>query len=438
MTATAVERKSAPNDIERKVAEGATVTEAMAEVKAALDKTQRENADKWNQLAEIKAAFDKQAASAESAENAARQTRDEIKAVLDRIGPLEEAVRKGFRPGAGASSPVDLKSTVVSRFSEDKGLARLRAGEQSKARISFEELDTKSDLSQVEFKTITSAAGSGAALLQNERRPGIIEIPLRPLSIRDILPSRSTDAAAIEYVRESGFTNNAAMVAEGAAKPYSDIDFALQTVSVRTTAHLMKASVQILADAPGLASFAIRRGQGGLRIVEENQLLTGNGTGQNLTGLIPAATTFAHAGIPGGNASTQVDRIRWAALQVRKSFYAADTVVLNPHDWALIELLKDTQGAYLFSAFTQGAPRRLWGLNVVESDALAQGAFMVGNFSLAAEIADRQGITVDISTENVDDFEKNMVSVRVESRLALQIFRPASFVYGANLTGNLA
>lgn len=435
MTAIDVEYKGAPNDIERKVADGATVTEAVAEVKSALAAAQRENADKWNQVAEIKTALDRQAVSAESAENAAQQTREEIKAVLDRIGPLEEAVRKGFRPGA--SSPVDLKSAVVSRFADDAGLARLRAGDQKSARVTFEELDTKTDTSQFEFKAITSAGASAGALLQNERRAGIIEVPLRPLSIRDILPSRSTTAAAIEYVKEKQFTNSAATVAEGAAKPYSDLTFELLSVPVRTLAHLLKGSVQILDDAAGLASFAIRRGQGGLRIVEENQLLTGNGTGTNLAGLIPAASTFVHTGIPGGNASTQVDRIRWAALQVRKSFYAADTVVLNPHDWALIELLKDTQGSYLFSAFTQGAPRRLWGLTVVESDAIAQGTFMVGNFSLAAEIADRQGITVDISTENVDDFEKNMVSIRVESRLALQIFRPTAFVYGANLTGNL-
>lgn len=421
-------------EIERKTADGATLPEAVREVKDALADFQTKIGKKADDAYDLAQQAKSGSISKEAFENHSKETEAELKRLFGLIEPLEKAIREGGRPAGQKAAG----KTLAEQFAEHKGIQAVRDRNVTKARIELPGIDTKAVIDEREFKTITSAANSAGVLIQTERRPGIIEKPLRPLSIRDILPSRSTGSNAIEFVRENVFTNNAAPVAEGALKPSSDLTFALTTVNVRTLAHVMKASLQVLDDAAGLASYAINRGRGGLLLKEEDQLLTGDGTGQNLTGLVPNATAFVHTGIPNGNASQQVDRIRWAALQVRKNFFAADTVVLNPHDWAVIELLKDTQGNYLYSAFTSGTTPRLWGMTVVESDAIAQGSFLCGNFSLAAEIADRQGVTVDISTENEDDFVKNMATIRVESRLALQIFRPAAFVFSDKLTGNFA
>src|SRR5690606_4289030 len=98
--------------------------------------------------------------------------------------------------------------------------------------------------------------------------------------------------------------------------------------------------------------------------------------------------------LTGYTPTTLVDDIRVAKLQVRKALYPASGVVMNPEDWARIELLKDTQNAYLFSSVTTGATPRLWGLPVVTSDSMPAGSFLVGAFSLGAQIWDRMGMTV--------------------------------------------
>jgi HK97 family phage major capsid protein len=143
--------------------------------------------------------------------------------------------------------------------------------------------------------TITSlSSGDGGAgdLIVPQRIPGIIEQRFRKLRVRDLLPVGRTSSNSLEFVQESGFTNSAAPVAEGALKPESSISFDLQTAPVRTIAHYMIASVQILADVPQLQSFIDTRLRIGLAIEEEDQILSGDGTGQNLLGLIPQATDF--------------------------------------------------------------------------------------------------------------------------------------------------
>ena len=339
----------------------------------------------------------------------------EVKSAAERADRVDELLKRLNRPSGDAAEVKSVAELIDkhARFEEVKRLGR--------GKLHFE---------GQEAKTITSAGNSAGVTVRAERRAGVIEKPLRPLSIRDILSSSAISENSVEYVRENTFTNNAAMVAEGALKPESDLSFDLATGNVRTIAHWALASNQILADSAGLASFIENRLSQGLKIREEDQLLLGDGTGQNLTGLIPNATAYVNTNIPTGGSSTRVDKIRWAKLQVRKAFYAASAVVLNPEDWANIELLKSSENAYLFSAFASGADPRLWGLQVVESDAIPAGQFLVGAFNVAAEIRDRQQVTIDISTEDSDNFRRNMTTIRVEERLMLNIYRPASFVHG--------
>src|SRR5690606_12877801 len=112
-------------------------------------------------------------------------------------------------------------------------------------------------------------------------------------------------------------------------------------------AHLFKASRQVLEDAAQLASYIDKRARDGLADVEEAQLLNGNGTGQNLTGLIPNATQFDAALVKAGD--NKADIIRRAILHVRLAEYRADGIVMHPTDWADIEVLKETTGGYIWS-----------------------------------------------------------------------------------------
>ncbi|RRV80359.1 phage major capsid protein [Stutzerimonas stutzeri] len=277
---------------------------------------------------------------------------------------------------------------------------------------------------------ITSAPASGGALVGADRRPEIIMPPERRLTIRDLIAPGTTDSNAIEYVRETGFTNNAAAVAEGGAKPYSDLVFELVNAPVRTLAHLFKASRQILDDSSALQSYIDARARYGLLTVEEQQLLYGNGTGANLQGLMTLAETYA---APGGIVVTgeqRIDRLRLALLQAELSEFPADGIVLNPIDWAAIELTKDGEGRYIVGQPQEGTAARLWNRPVVATQAMQQDEFLTGAFRLGAQIFDRMDVEILISTENDKDFENNMVTIRAEERLAFAVYRPEAFVTG--------
>lgn len=284
----------------------------------------------------------------------------------------------------------------------------------------------------LELKNITSAAASAGDGIWSFRDPELVTDPYRPRMLRSLIPTVPVASNLIEWVRTNVRTNNADMVSETGLKPKSELTYDRKETPVRKIAHYFKTSSEVLADFARLRAEIDNEGFEMLRQVEEDQLMSGDGTGVNLLGLIPQATAYNPALTQSGD--TQVDVIRRAILQVRQSFYGATGIVINPQDWAAIELLKDTQGSYLFSIPTTGAPARLWGLPVVESDALPAGEFMVGAFATAATIFDRMQAAVFLSTENEDDFIKNMVSVMFEERLALAVKRPLAFVHG-NLSG---
>ena len=276
--------------------------------------------------------------------------------------------------------------------------------------------------------TVGAGRSPGTSLVPGQRLPGILGLPQRQMTIRDLLLQGRTSSAVIEYVKQTGYTNNAAPVAETTQKPTSELTFDMTSAPVRTLAHLFKASRQILDDAEGLRSYIDGQARYGLEFVEENQLLNGSGSGQNIHGLVPQATAFAPAFTPAD--ATGIDRIRLAILQVFLAQFPATGIVLHPTDWAAIELTKDAGGNYIIGNPQGALSPTLWNLPVVSTQAMASGEFLVGAFGYAAQIFDRMDIEVLLSSENVDDFEKNMFTIRAEERLALAVYRPEAFVTG--------
>jgi HK97 family phage major capsid protein len=287
-----------------------------------------------------------------------------------------------------------------------------------------------------EVAAITSATSSvgnntsnGTSLVPAHRVGEIVTPYQRELRVRDLLNKARTTSNTIEWPKETAFDNQARPVTEGQGKPYSNLTFELQSTPVRTIAHMFKCSRQILDDAPALASYINRRGVYGLQQKEEAQLLTGNGVGQNLNGIVPQATAFspqftiAH--------ETPIDRILEAISQAEDSEIPVNGVVLNKRDWRRITGVKDEEGRYISGQSPFGlTDPRLWGVNIVATNAMAQGEFLAGAFQDGATIFDRMDVEVMISTENDRDFEQNLVSVRIESRLALAVFRPDAFITG--------
>lgn len=343
----------------------------------------------------------------------------ELGTATTRLGDLEkraarekESTEQGFK---------GLGDFLVE--SEKFKAADLSGGSRGSIRVKAERADiTSADT------TVGAGRSAGTSLVPGHRVAGIYGLPQRSLTIRDLLAQGVTTSNNVEYVKETGFTNSAAPVAEGALKQKSDLSFNMESAPVRTLAHIFKISRQMLDDAAGIASYINARGTYGLKYVEESQLLNGDGTGQNLEGLVPQATAFAPSFVPADE--TAIDRLRLAVLQVVLAEYPATGFVLNPIDWARIELTKDAGGNYIVGNAQQGIQPTLWNLPVVATQSMASGEFLTGAFNLGAQIFDRMDVEVLLSTENEDDFVKNMATIRVEERLALIVPRPESFVTG--------
>lgn len=275
----------------------------------------------------------------------------------------------------------------------------------------------------------TDTAGAAGDLVEKTRLPGVVALPQRRMTVRDLIAPGQMDGSTLEYVKETGFTNNAGMVSETVKKPESTLKFDLVTTSARVIAHYMKASRQILSDASQLASIIDNRLRYGLAYKEEQQLLTGDGTGQNLLGIIPQATAFSAPFDPAGT-ETVIDSLRLALLQSELAEFASTGIVLNPTDWARIELLKDTTGRYIIGNPQGTLAPTLWGRPVVATQAMKVDKFLCGAFQQGAQVFDRWQARVEVATENEDDFVKNMVTILAEERLALAVYRPEAFVYG--------
>ncbi|EOH6333369.1 TPA: phage major capsid protein [Citrobacter farmeri] len=391
------------NEILKKVT--ASIEEATGKFNAKAEDALKEAKKSGALSEETKAAVDKMA----SEFNALREAEKTLKAA---VGELEQHVAQ--MPLANAKQVVE---TVGHQVISAEALKSFAASIDGGKRVSI----------PVKAATISTDIPDG--VVEPQRLPGIDTAPKQRLFIRDLIAPGRTSSPAIFWVQQTGFTNNAAVVPENTQKPYSDIQFATKITPVTTVAHLFKASKQILDDFAQLQSTIDAEMRYGLKFVEEQEILFGDGTGAHLDGIVPQASPFN----PAFQVEQQngIDDLRLAMLQAQLARFPASGHVLHFIDWAKIELTKDSLGRYILANPAALTGPTLWGLPVVATEA-AQflGKFLVGAFNAGAQIFDREETNVVISTENADDFEKNMITIRCEERLALAVKRPEAFVFG--------
>ena len=274
----------------------------------------------------------------------------------------------------------------------------------------------------------TAAAGSVGATTTQIYRDSIVTTPRRRPTVRDLLSVVQISSGSVEWPSQSGRTASAAPVAETVAKPESDVTFEMKTANARVIAHWMKASKQVLSDSPQLRGIIDTELLQGLELAEENQLLNGDGTGQNLLGLIPQATAFTASGLPSLGDVNIIDMIALAALQVANAFYEADGAVINAGDFLAMRTLKDAQGQYILGSPIQNVAPVLWGIPLVSTSAMSSGKMLVGAFKLQT-IFDRWDARIETGFVT-DDFIKNLVTILAEERLALGVKAPGALIYG--------
>lgn len=298
--------------------------------------------------------------------------------------------------------------------------------------------------SQAEFKTTLNTTGYPPESL---RAPGILETALRdPNAVIGLFDQIQTSQNAFVYLEETTFTNNAGEIAESgdiSSANESALAFTERTESIRKIATFLPVTDELLADVSGIQGYVNSRLTTMMRLRMDNQLLNGNGSAPNLTGVLQKSgiNTFDYSSYSGE--LSRLGQVYQAITEIRKdAFVEPDTVVMHPSDWyQIVTAVTDQAGdaaAGLASknplivaagGFGGDVAARLWGLKVVPSTAIAEGTALVGKFGGgdAAQIVMREGVDLAVSDSHSDFFAKNQLAIRLTMRMGFVVYKPTAF-----------
>ena len=345
----------------------------------------------------------------------ANEARDEVKRVTEQFKELNDSLRElsqkaqAFETHGNAAA--QAQKSAFAQFVETSEFKALAAGQTKSARVEVK-------------NTVVNGAGTTFPF----QRPGMIPGSFVPTTVRETLRVIPVSTNAVESLRELSWTNSAAEQSEGAAKNESDITFQQYDVPIRTVAHWIKMSNQLLADAPATAAYIEVRLRDGLAQRVDSQLINGNGTSPNISGFTDSGNFTAYTPASDDNLVDAINRIKWAMWA---SGNAPDTVYVNPADWGALERLREgtNSGTYLYGAPGTSAHANPFGLTIVPTPYLAAGKIIVARLSDSALIYQRAGAVIEMGYVN-DDFTRNLVTVRGEERLGLACDRPAGIYFG--------
>lgn len=272
------------------------------------------------------------------------------------------------------------------------------------------------------FKATFDTAAS--TLTSFDRPPGMVLVGVQRLTVADLLAQGQTTMNTIRYVKEDTYTNAATTVAEGALKPEATFDTSEVDAPVRKIAVTAKVTDEMFADFPIIRDYIDNRLRFMVAEREEAQLLNGNGTAPNLRGILQTSGIQTQA----KGADPTPDAFYKALVKVRAvGFFEPDGIVAHPNDWTDVRLLRTADGLYIWGSPSEPGLERLWGLPVVVTTAITEGTGLVGAFKLGAQVFYREGIRVESTNSNEDDFKKNLIAIRAEQREALAVYRPMAF-----------
>ena len=335
------------------------------------------------------------------------------KAMRDGNRPAGQLPMGGGRAEEGRPRTERVKS-LGDRFVESEAYTGRKSAKEIKAQ--FDDFDF------LEQKTLMETGAGWAPMTQRIGR--VVDLAKRRPVVADLIPQTPTDAAAISYMEETTFTNNAATVLEGGEKPESALAFTERTVTVREIATWIPVTEQQIEDVPVVRSVIDNRLQTMLALTEEVQLMTGDGNAPNLLGFLVKNGVQNQA----KGADPTPDAVYKAMTLVRFTGFAEPSaIVFHPNDWQDIRLLRTVDGIYIWGSPVEAGPERIWGLPAVITTAETENTALLGDFQLYSEIFRRRGATIAVSNSHSDYFIKNKLAIRADERLALAIYRAAAF-----------
>lgn len=381
-----------------------------SDVKKVAEQAMKETKDQGDLTAKVKAQADELIVAQGKLSTALEKVENQLEGVTSKQLEIAQQI------AAGLSQPKGKPQSLGQRVAEsDRIKAFIESGHQTPARITVE-------------NAITTAAGSGGGLIATPEEMEPVRIARRQLRIVDLLQRGTVTTDTVRYRKQTLRTNAAAMIAEQGTIPKSSYGYSKATAPVRKIGHAVDISEETVADAPQLQAEVDGELVYGLELEREAQVLAGDGTGENLSGLITEATSFVAAA--GLDDLTRIDRLRLAILQLSLADYICDGFVMNPTDWTAIDLLKDTQGRFIFGNPGMQSQPMLWGKPVVESNTMAVGSWLAGDMDRAATFYERDGIEVLISNEHGTNFLEDMLTMKATQRVALAVKNQPALVTG--------
>lgn len=252
------------------------------------------------------------------------------------------------------------------------------------------------------------------------------------LVLRDVLNVVPTSSEAIKYTRLVSYTRGASTVARSAQKPESSMELDTVTEAIRTIAVWIPVEEQQLSDLPALAGMINGELLYDVDKHLEEQVIYGDGTGENFTGVMNDAAVLGISRIEGGD--TIIDIVRRGITDVRRAGYSANGVTIDPLDWESVVLEKGSDNRYVWVVVTDGATQRLWAVPVIETEAMEdfQGNptearnLIVGDWARGATLYDRERSSISVGWIN-DQFIRNQRTILAEMRAVLAVKRPGAF-----------
>lgn len=395
-------------------------------------------------LSEIKQAFDQ---ANEEVKGLVRQQSEEIKSVGETTEKTAAALReaeKRFDETKGELTErleaLEAKAGRPNGLGEPQprtaGEAFLKDAEEALNRREREfsrEVKGILPMNRKEISGVTSGDDSAGAVALSDRIEQIFRDPQRrPEHIRDVMNVQETSRGSIEYYVDHNagdLLDAGAQNGELSKKNQSDIKLEAKTAPVRTIAHFVIASRQVLEDAPMLRGYIDGELTYGLGLEEDEQVLYGDGSDGTIEGLFNAGIQD-HGDRPSDQ--DRLEHIRRAMVKARMSEYPVTGIVMNPQDWAEVELIKSDDGHYIWAWYmAANGETRMWRVPVIETTAINEGDFILGNWTMGATLWDRRQAEIRVSESHGELFVKNAVAILAEERVALTVQKPKAFVKGS-------
>lgn len=351
-------------------------------------------------------------------DNVKQELETRAKAVQDLTAEIEELQQKLVD---GVHSRGANPDTVAAVLIRNKTIVdQAQTIQRSKGKFQFEDLKARNVV------TLAGIGGKDAQLAQND----LARTVERPLNLLDLISFTPVTNEFVPLFRESAYDIMADIVAEGEAKPESNLQFGVTDLKTGTIAHWIKVSIQLINDMPALAAYIEGRLAYGVRLKLEAKIVTGDGKASGARSFVGLLETGEHLSITAESTDTAIDVLSRAKYKASAAGVLSEYILLNPEAWGNIERIKGSDGHYIFGAPGAAVQPVLWGLPVILSAAIPVGKYWVGNITLGLAAYTREDVSVELSTEDGDNFTKNLCTVRAEMRAASGVAIPDACVAG--------